>query len=677
VTEENRNTSPAEGTNLSSSPNVRDMANAIRALSMDAVEQANSGHPGMPMGMADVVTVLFTRFLKYDPEWPDWPDRDRFVLSAGHGSMLLYSLLYLTGYAKMSLEEIKRFRQIGSRTPGHPEYGVAPGIETTTGPLGQGLATAVGMALAERLLNARFGDDIVDHRTWAIVGDGCLMEGVSHEAISMAGHFRLGQLNVLFDDNSISIDGPTDLAVNDDQLARFAASGWHVERADGHDPGDIERAMAAATDDPRPSLIACKTVIGFGAPNKQGTAATHGAPLGTDEIAAARKQLNWPHPAFDVPADVLGAWRAAPGRSRGMALAWTQRYRGLHNDTRTAWDAALAGDVAPLANAIRAYKVRLADEQPTWATRKSSQEALEVVNAALSTTIGGSADLTGSNNTKTKDMAVVTPDDFGGRYLHYGVREHGMAAAMNGIALHGGLIPYGGTFFVFTDYLRPALRLSALMKQRVVYVMTHDSIGLGEDGPTHQPVEHLASVRAMPNVVTMRPADAIETAECWQIAIERTDGPSVMALTRQALRPVRTDHVDENLCERGAYEVASADGEAVVTLFASGSEVSIALDARDLLAAAGHPARVVSVPSWELFMAQPTEYRAATLGRGTVRVAVEAGVGLGWEKFIGEDGIFVGMDSFGESAPAKELFEHFGITPGAVADRVIEQLSNR
>jgi transketolase len=662
---------------VSSSPTVREMANAIRALSMDAVEQANSGHPGMPMGMADVATVLFTKFLKYDPEWPDWPDRDRFVLSAGHGSMLLYSLLYLTGYPEMSLDEIKRFRQIGSRTPGHPEFGAAPGIETTTGPLGQGLATAVGMALAERMLNARFGDDIVDHRTWAIAGDGCLMEGVSHEAISMAGHFRLGQLIVLFDDNSISIDGPTDMAVNDDQLARFAASGWHVERADGHDPEDIERAMAAATRDPRPSLIACRTVIGFGAPKKQGTAATHGAPLGADEIAAARKQLNWPHPAFEVPADILDAWRAAPGRSRGLALAWTQRYRGLHTDTRTAWDTAMKGDVAPLADAIRAYKARLADEQPTWATRKSSQEALEVVNAALSTTIGGSADLTGSNNTKTKDMAVVTPDDFGGRYLHYGVREHGMAAAMNGIALHDGLIPYGGTFFVFTDYLRPALRLSALMKQRVVYVMTHDSIGLGEDGPTHQPVEHLASVRAMPNVVTMRPADAIETAECWQIAIERADGPSVLALSRQGLRPVRTDHVDENLCERGAYEVASADGEAAVTVFASGSEVSVALDARDLLAAAGHVTRVVSVPSWELFAAQPADYRAATLGRGTLRVAVEAGTGFGWEKFIGEGGIFVGMDSFGESAPAKELFEHFGITPRAVADRVIEQLSNR
>ena len=677
VTEKTQNTSPAERTDATSGPHVRDMANAVRALSMDAVEAANSGHPGMPMGMADVATVLFTKFLKFDPEWPDWPDRDRFVLSAGHGSMLLYSLLYLTGYPDMTLDEIKRFRQIGSRTPGHPEFGAAPGIETTTGPLGQGLATAVGMALAERLLNARFGDEMVDHKTWVIAGDGCLMEGVSHEAVSMAGHFKLGRLNVLFDDNSISIDGPTDLAVNDDQIARFAASGWHVERADGHDPDDIERALTAAANDPRPSLVACKTVIGFGAPNKQGTAATHGSPLGAEEIAATRKELNWPHPPFEVPTDILDAWRAVPGRSRGLALAWTQRYRNLHADSRAAWDAAFEGDVSPLGDAVNAYKKRLAEEQPTWATRKSSQEALEIVNAALETTIGGSADLTGSNNTKTKNMAVVTPDDFSGRYLHYGVREHGMAAAMNGIALHGGLIPYGGTFFVFTDYLRPALRLSALMKQRVVYVMTHDSIGLGEDGPTHQPVEHLASVRAMPNVVTMRPADAIETAECWQIAIERTEGPSVLALTRQGLRPIRTVHTDNNLCRRGAYEVAPAVGDTAVTLFASGSEVAVALDARDLLAAAGHPARVVSVPSWELFRAQPSDYRETILDRATLRVAVEAGTSLGWEQFIGEDGIFVGMDTFGESAPAGELFEHFGITPKAVADRVIAQLNKR
>lgn len=652
------------------------MANAIRALAMDAVEQANSGHPGMPMGMADVATVLFSKFLKFDPDWPDWPDRDRFVLSAGHGSMLLYSLLYLTGYQDMTLDELKRFRQLGSRTPGHPEYGAAPGIETTTGPLGQGLATAVGMALGERLHNARYGDEIVDHRTWVIAGDGCLMEGISHEAISMAGHFRLGRLNVLFDDNSISIDGATSLSVNDDQLARFTASGWHVERADGHDPADIARAIAAADADPRPSLVACRTIIGFGAPNKQGTAATHGSPLGAAEIDGARKALNWPHAPFDIPPDILDQWRAVGGRGRGRSRAWLQRLRTLDKKTRETWEAGLAGDTTPVDQAVLAYKARLADEKPTWATRKSSQEALEVINAALETTIGGSADLTGSNNTKTKNLAAVTPDDFGGRYVHYGVREHGMAATMNGLALHGGFIPYGGTFLVFTDYLRPALRLSALMKQRVVYVMTHDSIGLGEDGPTHQPVEHLASVRAMPNVVTMRPADAIETAECWQIAVERADGPSVIALSRQGLRALRVDHVAENLCRKGAYELAPADGTAAVTLFATGSEVAVAMDARDRLAAAGHPTRVVSVPSWELFRQQPAAYRRAVLGQGTLRVAVEAGVRMGWDEFIGENGIFVGMASFGESAPAEALYEHFEISADAIVKRVTDQLAN-
>ncbi|MEQ8247235.1 MAG: transketolase [Alphaproteobacteria bacterium] len=659
-----------------SSDEVRAMANAIRALAMDAVEQANSGHPGMPMGMADVATVLFSKFLKFDPDWPDWPDRDRFVLSAGHGSMLLYSLLYLTGYQYMTLDELKRFRQLGSRTPGHPEYGAAPGIETTTGPLGQGLATAVGMALGERLHNARYGDEIVDHRTWVIAGDGCLMEGISHEAISMAGHFRLGRLNVLFDDNSISIDGATSLSVNDDQLARFTASGWHVERADGHDPADIARAIAAADADPRPSLVACRTIIGFGAPNKQGTAATHGSPLGAAEIDGARKALNWPHAPFDIPPDILDQWRAVGGRGRGRSRAWLQRLRTLDKKTRETWEAGLAGDTTPVDQAVLAYKARLADEKPTWATRKSSQEALEVINAALETTIGGSADLTGSNNTKTKNLAAVTPDDFGGRYVHYGVREHGMAATMNGLALHGGFIPYGGTFLVFTDYLRPALRLSALMKQRVVYVMTHDSIGLGEDGPTHQPVEHLASVRAMPNVVTMRPADAIETAECWQIAVERADGPSVIALSRQGLRALRVDHVAENLCRKGAYELAPADGTAAVTLFATGSEVAVAMDARDRLAAAGHPTRVVSVPSWELFRQQPAAYRRAVLGQGTLRVAVEAGVRMGWDEFIGENGIFVGMASFGESAPAEALYEHFEISADAIVKRVTDQLAN-
>ncbi|NQV80501.1 MAG: transketolase, partial [Alphaproteobacteria bacterium] len=593
----------------------------------------------------------------------------------GHGSMLLYSLLFLTGYPDMTLDQLRRFRQLGSRTPGHPEYGATPGIETTTGPLGQGLATAVGMALAERMLHARFGIEIVDHRTWVIAGDGCLMEGISHEAISMAGHFRLGGLIVLFDDNSISIDGPTSLSVNDDQLARFAASGWHVERADGHDPDDIARAMEAATRDSRPSLIACKTVIGFGAPKKQGTAATHGSPLGAEEIAAARVELNWPHPPFEIPAGILDSWRAVAGRGRGQSRAWLQRLRDLDKDTRNIWQTALAGDTSPLGDAILAFKAQLANEQPTWATRKSSQEALEAINAVLATTVGGSADLTGSNNTKTKNMAVVTPDDFGGRYLHYGVREHGMAAAMNGLALHGGFIPYGGTFLVFTDYLRPALRLSALMKQRVIYVMTHDSIGLGEDGPTHQPVEQLASVRAMPNVLTLRPADAIETAECWEIAIDRDDGPSVIALSRQGLPAVRLDHVEDNLCRRGAYEIAPAVGDAVATLFATGSEVAVALAARDILAKAGHPSRVISVPSWELFRRQPTAYRADILGHGTVRVAVEAGVRMGWDAFIGEDGIFVGMTSFGESAPVDDLYEHFGITADAIAQRVTTRLA--
>jgi len=652
------------------------MANAIRALSMDAVQRANSGHPGMPMGMADAATTLFSDFLRFDPDWPDWPDRDRFVLSAGHGSMLLYSLLHLTGYADMTMEELKRFRQLGSRTPGHPEYGAAPGIETTTGPLGQGIATAVGMALAERMQNARYGDDIVDHRTWVIAGDGCLMEGISHEAASMAGHFKLGKLIVLFDDNSISIDGPTDLAVNADQIARFAALGWHTARADGHDEQSLRTALTAACDDSRPSLVACRTVIGFGAPNKQGTAATHGAPLGEDEIAAARKELDWPYPPFEIPDHIVAAWREKAGRGRGQSRAWLQRLRALDDTTRAAWDRDRNGDTSALADAMAAYKKTLVAEKPAWATRKASQEALEIVNAALPMTAGGSADLTGSNNTKTKDLPVVTPEDFSGRYLHYGVREHGMAAAMNGLALHGGVIPYGGTFLVFTDYLRPALRLSALMKQRVVYVMTHDSIGLGEDGPTHQPVEHLASLRAMPNVLTMRPADAVETAECWEVALNNADGPSVIALSRQGVPAVRLTDSDENLCARGAYEMVPADGTAAVTLFATGTEVSVALEAREALATLGHAARVVSVPSWELFAAQPADYRTAVLGRGGLRVAIEAGVAQGWERFIGEDGLFFGMDNFGESAPAKDLYAHFGIAAAKIADRVAAALSN-
>ena len=667
----------AASTDATGRATPQEMANAIRALSMDAVEKANSGHPGMPLGMADAATVLFSRFVKFDPDWPDWPDRDRFVLSAGHGSMLLYSLLHLTGYADMTIDEIKRFRQLGSRTPGHPEFGAAPGIETTTGPLGQGIATAVGMALAERMLNARFGKDLVDHHTWVIAGDGCLMEGVSHEAASMAGHFGLGRLIVLFDDNSISIDGPTDLAVNDDQLARFAAHGWHVVRADGHDPESVAKALDEAKADSRPSLVACRTVIGFGAPNKQGTAATHGSPLGAEEIAAARKQLGWPYPPFEIPEHILDAWHTVAGRGRGKSRAWLQRLRNVDGETRARWDTAMDGGTDGLSAAIATYKKKLANDKPTWATRKSSQEALEVINATLATTVGGSADLTGSNNTKTKGLTVVSPDDFSGRYIHYGVREHGMGAAMNGLALHGGFIPYGGTFLVFTDYLRPALRLSALMKQRIIYVMTHDSIGLGEDGPTHQPVEHLASVRAMPNVVTLRPADAIEAAECWQIALERTDGPSVIALSRQNLPAVRLEHTDENLSARGAYELTAAGGDARVTLFATGSEVSVALETRDTLVKQGIPVRVVSVPSWELFAEQPADYKDKVLDRTTLRVAIEAGSPLGWERFIGEDGLFFGMTSFGESAPAPELYDHFGMTADKIAAKIATRLSGK
>ena len=538
---------------------TRTLANAIRALAMDAVEQAKSGHPGMPMGMADVATVLAQEFLKFDASAPEWPDRDRLVLSAGHGSMLLYALLYLTGYSGMDIDQLRAFRQIGSRTAGHPEYGHAPGIETTTGPLGQGLANAVGMALAERMMAARYGDDLVDHYTYVIAGDGCLMEGISHEAISLAGHLRLGKLIVLFDDNAISIDGPTSLTTSDDQIARFTASGWHTDSCDGHDPTSIREAIARARETDAPSLVACRTIIGFGAPNKQGTAATHGAPLGADEIAAARETLGWPYPPFEIPGPVLDTWRAAGRRGAGEHAAWQSRLESAPQNA--AFTAAISGELPEaFAEAITAYKRDLSADAPNVATRKASEMALGVINPVVGNTVGGSADLTGSNNTKTADQAPVTHDDFSGRYIYYGVREHGMAAAMNGIALHGGLIPYGGTFLVFTDYARPSMRLSALMGLRVVYVMTHDSIGLGEDGPTHQPVEHLASLRAIPNLVVFRPADAVETAECWQLALERRDGPSVLALTRQGLPTLRTEHTDENLCARGAYEIMAAEG---------------------------------------------------------------------------------------------------------------------
>ena len=659
---------PAAGT--PGSVTQRDMANAIRALAMDAVEKAKSGHPGMPMGMADAATVLFTQFLKYDPTDPHWPDRDRFVLSAGHGSMLLYALLYLTGYGSVGIDDIKNFRQLKSRTPGHPEIGHTDGVETTTGPLGQGLANAVGMALAERMLAARFGAEIVDHFTYAIAGDGCLMEGISQEAAALAGHLRLSRLIVLWDDNSISIDGPTSLSMSDDQPARFRALGWHVQQVDGHDPDAVATAIRAAQASPLPSLIACKTTIGYGAPKKAGTAGSHGSPLGAEEIAGAREKLGWPHAAFAVPEAILSAWRAAGRRGSTERTAWEERRAVLPADVRQTFDRTMAGKLpAGFAEAVRDLKRKLVDEAPKIATRQASQKVLEALVPAVPELVGGSADLTGSNLTQTKTMLPVSADDFSGRYIFFGVREHGMGAAMNGIALHGGLIPYGGTFLVFSDYCRPAIRLSALMKARVVWVMTHDSIGLGEDGPTHQPIEHLASLRAIPNLLVLRPADAVETAECWALALESQDRPSLLALTRQALPLLRSDGDDENRCARGAYRMAEAEGGAAqVTLFATGSEVAIAMGAREKLQADGVPTSVVSVPSWELFAEQPEAYRTEILAKGTARVAVEAGSPFGWERFVGSEGTVVGIPTFGESAPGDVLYEHFGITPAAVAD---------
>lgn len=649
------------------------MANAIRALAMDGVQQANSGHPGMPMGMADVATVLFTRFLKFDPSDPSWPDRDRFILSAGHGSMLLYALLYLTGY-DLPLDELKRFRQLGSKTPGHPEYGHTVGVETTTGPLGQGLATAVGMALAERMMAARFGSDVVDHWTYVIAGDGCLMEGISQEAISFAGHLRLGRMIVLWDDNRISIDGPTDLSTSEDQQARFTAAGWHVAAVDGHNPDAIAAAIEAARKDPRPSLIACRTIIGYGAPTKAGTEATHGAPLGEKEIAGTREALKWPHPPFVIPAEILAAWRDKGARGKNANRDWAARLAS--HPKMPEFQRCLAGDLPQgFPAAVEGLRKRLSTEAPTWATRRSSEEVLNALAEVVPEMIGGSADLTGSNNTKAKIMRPITPTDFGGRYIYYGVREHGMAAAMNGIALHGGLIPYGGTFLVFTDYARPAIRLSALMGLRVVYVMTHDSIGLGEDGPTHQPVEHLAALRVIPNLHVFRPADAVETAECWAVALSSETTPSVLALTRQGLPTLRTTHLSDNPCARGAYVLAEAEnGARKATLLATGSEVSLAMTARNSLQEKGIPTAVVSMPCWELFAQQPEEYRQKVLGPGTVRVGIEAASRFGWDQWLGEQGIFVGMPGFGASAPADQLYKHFGITADEVVNAVQKKL---
>jgi transketolase len=644
----------------------REMANAIRALAMDAVQQAKSGHPGMPMGMADVATVLFSKFLKFDAAAPDWPDRDRFVLSAGHGSMLLYALLHLTGYEAMSLEELKRFRQLGSRTAGHPEYGHAPGIETTTGPLGQGLANAVGLALAERLLATRFGAEVVDHHTYVLAGDGCLMEGLSHEAAAFAGHLRLGKLIVLFDDNDISIDGPVSLTSSEKVLARFAAYGWETQRVDGHDPDAVAAALSAARESDRPSLIACRTVIGFGAPNKQGTAATHGAPLGEEEIAAARIELDWPYPPFEIPASVLAAWRATGARGGSERQAWEARLASLAGGERNEFERRLSGSLpAGLGPALSEFRRKLAEEKPKMASRVASQKVLDVVAAEMPELVGGSADLTGSNNTRAGSQAVITAADFAGAYLHYGVREHGMAAAMNGLALHGGVIPYGGTFLVFTDYCRPSIRLSALMGQRVIYVMTHDSIGLGEDGPTHQPIEHLASLRAMPNLQVLRPADAVETAECWELALNKADGPSVLALSRQGLATLR-ESVEDNLSARGGYVISPARATRQATLMATGSEVAVALDAQSLLAAEEIDVAVVSLPCWELFAAQSQDYRDEVLGGELPRLAIEAASPFGWERWVGPSGLVLGIDSFGASAPAGDLYRHFGLTAEAV-----------
>jgi len=652
------------------------MANAIRFLSMDAVEQANSGHPGLPMGCADIATVLFTRFLKYDPARPDWADRDRFVLSAGHGSMLLYSLLYLTGYEDITIDEIKRFRQLGSRTAGHPEYGFARGIETTTGPLGQGLANSVGMALAERILNAQFGDDLVDHHTYVLVGDGCLMEGISQEAITLAGHLKLNKLIVIWDDNNISIDGAVSMSDSTDQCARFAASGWATMKIDGHDPEAIAKALEAAKASDRPTMIAAKTTIGFGAPTKAGTKAVHGSALGKEEIAGAREKLGWAYPPFEVPDDVMSAWRDAGKTGVGARGEWEKRLG--KSDKKGEFERRMKGEMnGAYAGALADYKKKLAADKPKVATRKASEMVLEIINGVLPETIGGSADLTPSNNTKTSQLASITPGNYAGRYVHYGIRELGMAAAINGIALHGGLIPYGGTFFCFSDYARPAMRLASLMSIRSLFVMTHDSIGLGEDGPTHQPVEHLAAMRAIPNHLVFRPADAMETAECWEAALASHHAPSTLVLTRQNLRAVRTEAESENLCAKGAYELAPAQGGAAkVTIFASGSEIEIAMDARDMLQQQGHPTRVVSVPCVELFEAQDAAYRQVVLGSAPVRVAVEAAVREGWDRFIGSDGAFIGMTGFGASAPDRDLYKHFGITAEAVASAAAKRVTS-
>ncbi len=650
---------------------ARDMANAIRALSMDAVEAAKSGHVGLPLGMADAATVLFTKFMKHNPADPDWADRDRFVLSAGHGSMLVYALLHLTGYDSVSRDDIRNFRQLGRPTAGHPENFLTKGVETTTGPLGQGITTAVGMAMAERHLNARFGDALVNHKTYVIAGDGCLMEGISQEAITLAGHLKLSNLIVLFDDNAVTIDGGTDMADSTDQCQRFEASGWVTRKVDGHDAGAVEAALAWAQDQDRPVMLAVKTIIGYGA-KRAGTGPAHGGPYGEEEVATVRTAIGWPHPPFEVPAEIEAAWAEAGQRAAADYAAWQDRLATASD--KAAFEAAMAGALpADLSAIVNAHKKSVVEGGKDDATRKWSGAALEPLTEAIPEMIGGSADLTGSNNTKTSHTAPLGPDNWAGRYVHYGIREHAMAAAMNGMALHGGVIPYSGTFLVFADYSRAAIRLGALMGERVIHVMTHDSIGLGEDGPTHQPVEHVASLRAMPNMTVFRPCDGVEAAECWELALRNQTGPSTLALTRQKVKSVRTTHTDANLSAKGAYVLSDADGAKAV-LIATGSEVEIAVAAQAALAEKGVPVRVVSMPSMDLFEQQTAAYQADTLGGDLPKVAIEAGVRFGWDRWIGPQGGFVGMNSFGASAPYQELYQHFGITADAVVAAVEAQI---
>jgi len=656
---------------------LQPMANAIRALSMDAVQAANSGHPGMPMGMADVATVLWSQYLKFDPTQPDWADRDRFVLSAGHGSMLIYSLLHLSGYAAPTMEDIRNFRQLGSPCAGHPENFLLDGVECTTGPLGQGVAMAVGMAMAERQLNAHFGDELVDHRTWVIAGDGCLMEGINHEAIGLAGHLKLGQLTVLWDDNNITIDGTADLSSSEDVKARHSSAGWHVVSCDGHDFADISRAIEEAMADERPSLIACKTVIGKGAPTKQGTSATHGAPLGADEIAAARDFLGWPYDAFTVPDDITANWHSTAERGKSERTEWQARLDA--SAQKSEFESRMA-NVADLAGpAIEGYIAALAAEPQKVATRKASEMALGPLTAAIPHMVGGSADLTGSNNTKTPSTTPFGADDYSGRYVYYGIREFGMAAAMNGMMLHGGVVPYGGTFLIFSDYCRNAIRMSALQRTGAIYVMTHDSIGLGEDGPTHQPVEQVMSLRLIPNLNVYRPCDTIETAECWALALQTPETPSVLALSRQGLPQLRGEgdenwSASSNRSANGGYRLRGAKGERQVVLIATGSEVALATEVADTLENLGIGTDVVSMPCTDLFDAKDAAYRADILPADALKVSIEAGTSFGWERYTGTDGINIGIDRFGASAPAGDLFKKFGFTVDAIVPQITNQL---